>query len=448
MGDYSDQPIAQPIESNTLLGVQTPMAAQVPVMHREKGATRITHREYVCDIGMTVGYTNTQYNINPVNDQLFPWLKYTAAAFSEYSVSGMIFEIKSLAANAVSGTNAGMGSITASVNYDVYANPPASKAESNNAMFAVSCKPSESMMCPVECDPSENPSKILRVGQVGTESSDRHFYSLGNLNISTQGASAAYPAAAELWVTYDLWLYKPVLTGLGNPLMFHQLLNPTTVLPLQPVVSTFNTNTLNAVIQSDNLTILLPSTLEKGSTFILDYHMLGAGTASVRAPAFTFSGGLAPALLYTGGTNSECYPFSYSGGGSSNAVMCSFAFKYNGTGTPLVPPRITCNTAGCTFPTTPVGEIWITEIPKGSIPGFNFTSSPPLELKSDVDMQAIMRRLAQLESKDSVAFSRSSDSVLGCVCSSDSDTIDNRHFICPVHPPSVPPTPSVLTRWR
>lgn len=339
-GDYTEVPNTVPIDSNTLMGVQTPEAAQVPAMHRDKGATRITHREYIGDIPMTTDFACTTYEISPVNGALFPWLKYPASAFSEYSVSGLIFEVKSLAANAIAGTNAGMGSITAYVNYDVYANAPRSKVEANNAMFAVSCKPSESMMCPVECDPSENPAKILRIGQVGTEDSDRHFYSIGNLQIITQGASAPYPAAAELWATYDIYLYKPVLTGLGDPLMTHLTLSGSTTALLPLSVNTnqsYGVNTFGVTINSSSSALVFPLTLPRGTLISIEYQVTGTATIGLRGPSFTFSGGLVAADIVKNASSSNYYPSGYVGISSATA-MCTFYCYYDGTGTAFTSP--------------------------------------------------------------------------------------------------------------
>lgn len=412
MGDYKDMETTEPIQSNTLLGVQTPDAAQVPIMHKDKGAVRISHREYICDIPMTSDFKCTTYTINPVNETLFPWLRYPAAAFSEWSMSGLIFEVKSLAANAISGDNAGMGSITASVNYDVYGDPPRTKAEANNAMYAVSCKPSESMMCPVECDPDDNPSKILRVGQAGTDSSDRHFYNMGNLNIVTQGANSPYPAVAELWATYDIWLYKPIMTGLGDPRQYHSSLsgvpapcNYNTPFNLFSVTDTY-TNTFQLSVANSGV-ITFPFTLTKGTLFGVIINYVGSPTVGVSLGAiFTPSGGLSAYNMFANSTGSARGTSSYATVSAFQANYIAF-FRYDGSGTAIDPPRLTLATTSTNWivPTPMLnvgGDLFVVEFPLSAFPTIPALVAPVDELSVLKAQMAKLLSTYESEHKSSV----------------------------------------------
>jgi hypothetical protein len=116
-----------------------------------------------------------------------------------------------------------MGSITLFTQYDMYDATVTDKVAANNALYATSCKPSESMLHPVECDPEQTPSQPLYTGINEIISSDpqkapdRRLTYMGFTNVVTQGGpdSSGY-LCGELWVTYDVMLYKPMVR-LVNP---------------------------------------------------------------------------------------------------------------------------------------------------------------------------------------------------------------------------------------
>lgn len=217
IGDYSDNmsAIPYPVMSNTIVGRSTPLSAQVPRMYSDHGAVRIQHREFCFDLPMTVLFTNKNGSITPDNQQLFPWLYLIANQFENYKWLGLVFEFRSLSANAISGASAGMGSVSMATIYDSYSAPYVSKVQANNALFATSCKPSESMFHPVECDPDMTPTTALftRPDSGAPGIRDTRFESLGSLNIITIGAPAAYPVCGEIWCTYDILLIKPRVPG-------------------------------------------------------------------------------------------------------------------------------------------------------------------------------------------------------------------------------------------
>jgi hypothetical protein len=211
-GDYTELDSPFPIQNNTIMGVQTPLAAQIPTMESVKRSScRFGHREYVRDIAMTTVFTINAFVIDPSNGILFPWLQTIAYQWQEWKLLGMVFEFRSLSANAVSAVAAGMGSVTMAVQYDVYADSPTGKMEMANWDFAVSCKPSESMFAPVECDPAVTPAAPLYMKDPTSISQgpDKHWYQFGTMYVATVGAPTPYPSCGELWVTYDVMFIKP-----------------------------------------------------------------------------------------------------------------------------------------------------------------------------------------------------------------------------------------------
>lgn len=224
-GDYEAvPPVNYPIENNTTLGLQTPMAAQIPMMHTEDGSTRIRKREYIGDVRMTKSFRGELYALNPASRRTFPWLSTVAANYEQYKFLGLSFGFRSLTANALGAVgDPAMGSITLFTQYDMYDATVTDKVAANNALYATSCKPSESMLHPVECDPEQTPTQPLYTGinevisKDITKAPDRRLTYMGFTNVVTQGGpiDPGY-LCGELWVTYDVMLYKPMVR-LVNP---------------------------------------------------------------------------------------------------------------------------------------------------------------------------------------------------------------------------------------
>jgi hypothetical protein len=184
-------------------------------MHNDRGTARIRHREYVQDLSTSVGFSNTTFEINPTNTQLFPWLSALAQNYEQYKILGMVVEIKSLSASALNSTNTALGSLSVATQYNALDAPFVNKQQVLNYQFATSCKPSESMVHPIECDPTQTPNQPLYV-RIGSQTEgDARLYSMGVINFVSVGAQAA-SVACEMWISYDILLIKPRLSsGLG-----------------------------------------------------------------------------------------------------------------------------------------------------------------------------------------------------------------------------------------
>jgi hypothetical protein len=210
-GDYQAAPVNYEVANNTTVGFVTPMAAQIPMMHTEDGNCRVRKREYIGDVSMTNAFTTSYYLLNPVNATTFPWLSKLAVNFEQFKFLGLTFGFRSLTANALGVAGSpGMGSITILTQYDVLDTPVFNKQQANNALFATSSKPSENMLHPVECDPNQTPNQPLYTGVNEIAVSDLRLNTLGYTTVCSTGAASTY-VAGELWVTYDVMLYKPMV---------------------------------------------------------------------------------------------------------------------------------------------------------------------------------------------------------------------------------------------
>jgi hypothetical protein len=104
----------------------------------------------------------------------------------------------------------------------------ANKADMTTTEFCTSGSPSEDLMHPIECDPSQGSinqyfvsTLNLSQGSSSTtiNSQDLRFLNLGNFYIATTGFQGTKVNIGELWVTYQVTLLKPKLyssLGLAN----------------------------------------------------------------------------------------------------------------------------------------------------------------------------------------------------------------------------------------
>lgn len=197
------------VNKNTL--VHPTQSEQVPAFGNVSGGTRIRHREFIQDIVGSTVFTNRNYPINPGNAEVFPWLASTAKNYEQYKINGMIFEFVSTSATALNSTNTALGTVILSTQYNSLAPSFTNKQQMENNVFTVSCKPAESVMHPIECEPSQTSVPILYTYS-GTlpPTGDIRLYNAGNFQLATVGMQAD-AVIGELHVTYDVTFYKPQL---------------------------------------------------------------------------------------------------------------------------------------------------------------------------------------------------------------------------------------------
>lgn len=204
-GDYQ-------VKSNTL------MSGGPPMFKPSDRILHLRHREFVTDIfsgtmpgGVTSTiFTNTTSLIQPNNSRLFPWLSTICKNFQQYRFRGLIFTYESKSGNAISSTNAALGSVMLATNYNIAAPAFANKQEMETHEFTSVCKPSDNMIHPIECSPKEQVCQHFYVqNRELLPGEDPKFYHVGKLNIATIGQQAAGVNLGELWVSYDIELLKP-----------------------------------------------------------------------------------------------------------------------------------------------------------------------------------------------------------------------------------------------
>jgi hypothetical protein len=196
---------------------------QVPRISNRSGtkAVKICREEYIGDLFTGSGSTPTpftldNFNINPANPALFPWLSTIANQFEEYCFNGLLVTLKTMASDV--STTLSLGTMFGATQYDINDPVFTDKQELLNYYYASSVKVSDSVILPVECDRKQNVLNHLYVAsgnQIPT-GADPKFYNLGNLSIGTFGCPAQNTPVCEVYVSYDIDLFKPKLATGGE----------------------------------------------------------------------------------------------------------------------------------------------------------------------------------------------------------------------------------------
>jgi hypothetical protein len=212
-GDYE-------VVSNSLgrLGGVIPPGEAIPSFGVMGASTRVRHREYLGDITVPsspTAFTLASYVVNPGNAYTFPWLATIANQYQQYKFDGLIFEFRTLSSDITSG--GALGAVIMASNYDVVQDNFANKIQMENSQYAVSTKPSCSMIHTMECAPGQVANNLYYVSSFGPSSvagQDNRFYDLANFQLATQGLpGSAGQVLGELWVSYDVQLFKPVINA-------------------------------------------------------------------------------------------------------------------------------------------------------------------------------------------------------------------------------------------
>jgi len=194
---------AYKVRSNSLMNSGAPTFGS--------GSMRIKHREYLTDVSGSATFTNSSFPINPGLYNTFPFLSSLAQNFQEYKFHGLVFYFNSTSANALNSTNTALGTLIMSTNYNSVEPNFTSKVQMEAFEFSNSGTPSMSQIHCIECDPRQNALGELYVRTGSLElNSDQRLYDLGVFQLATVGMQAT-ANVGELWVSYDVTLYKPKL---------------------------------------------------------------------------------------------------------------------------------------------------------------------------------------------------------------------------------------------
>lgn len=285
------------------------IAPQVPAFGNPgDDSVIITHREYLGDI-ITSSSANTfkiqSFPLNPAESQTFPWLsKIAQTSFQQYKFEGCVFDFRSFSADALNSTNTALGSVFSCINYDYNDQAPASRYEVENTDWAMSCKPSENMLIPVECATSRTGLNggLLYVinGNKVPDNTDAKTYYLGNVYIGTTGFQGTSINIGSLYVTYKVRLYKPIMTPpLSDALvMFDNRTSADgtnrlgTARNTSTAVQTYACDSIGITYTSGNVITISKNRLIVGQKFMFVLNYYGNSTASVVGVGITCSSGL------------------------------------------------------------------------------------------------------------------------------------------------------------
>lgn len=198
-------------------GMQGTQAPSIRNGSLDGGSIIISHKEYIGDVTSgpnvaSVPFKIDTFRINPGDEKTFPWLSQLAKNFQQYRLRGLCFHYKSMSADALNSTNTALGQVILSTNYDATQQDPTSKNEMENMEYAQSIKPSQSTTHFIECAKSQSTLTELYVNENPTsQAGDTRFYDFGKFHIATNGMQASNVNLGELWVSYEVQLYKPQL---------------------------------------------------------------------------------------------------------------------------------------------------------------------------------------------------------------------------------------------
>ena len=187
--------------------------------HKE-GATQVRHKEYIGDIIVPHGSTGafTIEYVLPLNagmSDTFPWLSNIASNFTQWEMNGCLVEFVSQSGELNTSGSSALGNVMLSTNYDSVLPAFTNKQQMLNQEFSISVKPSVNGLHAIECANNQTTIPLLytRTGAVPSTSSQQ-LYDLGVCYVAYEGianTTGVDVVVGEVWITYDILLYKPLL---------------------------------------------------------------------------------------------------------------------------------------------------------------------------------------------------------------------------------------------
>jgi len=209
-GDYT-------VRSNSIVS-QMKSSGSIPNMHRNGQSVVIRHKEYIMDVTSSTGFSSlATFALNPGLAASFPWLSSVAQQYQEYTWRGIVYHFIPTSGSAVSSTNNALGTVMLATQYKATASNFTNKTALLNEYFSSDARPCDAFVHPIECDPKENPYNVQYVrGSAVPSGEDQKTYDLGVVTLATEGMQAASIDVGELWVSYEVELRKPVVSGLSG----------------------------------------------------------------------------------------------------------------------------------------------------------------------------------------------------------------------------------------
>lgn len=294
-------------------------STQVPNFKSSKEYVEVEAKEFVCNVtsvGSAAFSILQTLDINAALQTSFPMLSQTAQNFEEYEFMGLVGVYEPT--SGYLSTTQGLGDVTIATQYDMADTGFSSEVEMKDYVFSTSCKPSESMIHPIECDPKKNPlarfycrTGLLANGPSGSSQDIRYNATdLGRTTIAIVGV----PAAANVVLGKFYWvgkvrLYKPKLyNSIASGFIFQQwasvLLTATTPVNVSSGTASAASN-LGGTLDSAGQYIFPTRFKNLATKFYVVCNFLGT------SGSWTYN----PALQTNGATS-----FTSSGALSSNAA--------------------------------------------------------------------------------------------------------------------------------
>nr|WPR18062.1 MAG: hypothetical protein [Crogonang virus 18] len=173
---------------------------------------RISNTEYVAELTSEGGtaFNLKTFKLNPFEKGVFPWASKIGTLYTKYRFIQLLFEFRSNTSDyAASGP---LGTVIFAPIYNV-GQTFQSKQQMEAATHAVSTKPSNSIMCGVECAPGEDATNwkwVRTVGQEATNLTDHGVFAYATSGLPQPEGTKL--SLGEIWVHYTMELLDPILT--------------------------------------------------------------------------------------------------------------------------------------------------------------------------------------------------------------------------------------------
>lgn len=360
-GDYVK---GAPVKANSII------SPQAPSFSAGASTVNIKHREFLGDVvsSSTAGaFQISAFPLNPGLSLTFPWLSQVCGAtFQQYRINGMVFEYRTMSADALNSVNTALGQVVMCTDYDSADTPFTTKQQMENTEFGVSCKPSCNMLHAIECAPRLTTATELYVRAFANPSNtDIRLYDWGRTYVATNGFQGTNVNCGELWVSYDITFFKTIEQPPGYLIpVAHYQLNPANFSTNLTSVLSTNTGLDNIGITVGSSTFHFPVSINVNSVWYVELVLLGTATGSAGNIAATLTGGLVALStpLFLGNSSNTLYQVGSATGAVTQGV--GFVCKYNGTGTIAVPPTVTFQlTGGGSLSAYSAGDLLVNMLP-------------------------------------------------------------------------------------
>jgi hypothetical protein len=370
----------------------------------------LTFSEFVCDVTGTADFQNIPFDIRPDSLATFPFLANIARNYESYEFLGLVFLYKSTSGNSVASDNTALGTVTLATEYDVSRPNFSNKVEAENYQFSTTCKPSENMLHPVECNPKLDTLNMRYtqspyVSSLGTQNDVAdNLRIVGRLQVISSQNPTAGAALGQLFATYKIKLTKPRVIPQGTCTQLQHY-----------TCNNFGGVTSTGDIFS-NMTLLTDSTLQPGrgigpylgtgnriyfdqcppsTRYRVDIYM--QATTNFNFNSLAYTGVQQPGYFLANTVTNNGNGANESGRGTTNNNL-SFIVDTPSNNNELGPIMSNTVLTGITYSGTVVGDVFITVIP-------NFYQAfvvQPVASTMLLTMQNLLKQIQSLQPSVSV----------------------------------------------